>query len=387
MQNKIYLIGPTESILTKRGNRFPNIADFLVTQGFEIIYYTSNYYHAEKRFFTDDEISEAKSKCKYNLNIISALGYKNNISSKRVVSNFLFSLALFFKLICRVNKFDIILIPSRPVELIYFVSLLKRIKNTKIIIDIQDIWPDALKISNKIKKQIFTSYCNIFLYPSLKHYTNSFHVAPSFLTWLHRYSSKTPSVFIPLGWENERWQNIDFKENIENKGLHLVCIAQLQYQIDIMPVIETIKYKEDVFLTIIGEDGTGERYNEVFTYIEENNLTNINIVGKVDRCGIIDYLKTMDIGILPMITSSIPNKIFDYIAAYLPIIVLGDNDSSRFVLENNIGWSCNYNSKSFSHLIDNITIDEIIIKRHSLQRIREQYSRNELHKEILKTIG
>ena len=34
-----------------------------------------------------------------------------------------------------------------------------------------------------------------------------------------------------------------------------------------------------------------------------------------------------------MITSSIPNKIFDYIAAKLPIIVLGENDSSNLYMK------------------------------------------------------
>lgn len=386
MNNKVYLIGPTESILTKRGNRFPNIADFLESQHHKVIYYASNYYHAEKRFFFKEEIADAKLKCKYNLNVVKVLGYKNNISPRRVISNFLFSIVLFFKLIRKVNKYDTILIPSRPVELIYFVSLLNRIKKTKIIIDIQDVWPDALQINNKIKKRIFTDYCNLFLYPSLKHYTNSFHVAPSFLNWLHRYSPKTPSSFIPLGWENERWRSIDFKENTGKKQLQIVCIAQLQYQIDIMPVIESLKSNSDIFLTIIGEDGTGERYDEVYAYIKNNKIANVDIIGKVDRDAIIDYLKIMDIGVLPMITSSIPNKIFDYIAAFLPIIVLGENDSSRFVLENNIGWSCNYDSESFSHLLNSISESDIITRKRNLRDIRDRFSRNELHQEILEII-
>ena len=50
----------------------------------------------------------------------------------------------------------------------------------------------------------------------------------------------------------------------------------------------------------------------------------------------------MDIGVLPMISSSIPNKIFDYIAAYLPILVLGNSDSALFVKDQSIGWNVGY---------------------------------------------
>jgi hypothetical protein len=355
----------------------------------EVVYYTSDYYHAEKRFFTKNEILEAKNSCSYHLVVIRVLGYKKNISPKRVFSNFFFSINVFFRLLIRVKKSDTIIIPSRPVELIYFISIIKKIKGIKIFLDIQDIWPDALKINNRLKNRLFTHYCNLFLYPSLKHYTNSFHVAPSFTQWLRRYAPGAPSIFVPLGWENKRWITTNFiKSHTNNKSiLKIVCVAQLQHQIDIMPVLELLKSNESVFFTVIGEDGTGERYGEVIEYIKSNHLTNVKILGKTDRGKVQELLKDQDIGILPMITSSIPNKVFDYIASFLPIIVLGENDSSRFVKDNNIGWSCNYTSKDLSNLINKINRSEINVKKDNLLKIRNSFSRDELHKEIYKVLN
>ena len=43
-----------------------------------------------------------------------------------------------------------------------------------------------------------------------------------------------------------------------------------------------------------------------------------------------------------MISNSITNKFFDYVASYLPIIVLGANDSSELVLKNDMGWSVDF---------------------------------------------
>tara|TARA_B100000780_G_scaffold11920_1_gene8147 strand:+ start:13669 stop:14835 length:1167 start_codon:yes stop_codon:yes gene_type:complete len=380
--NKIYLIGPTESILTKRGNRFPNMAKFFVEENEEVIYYTSNFYHAEKRFFSKQEINEAVNGLDYKFKILSVLGYYSNVSPRRVISNFLFSVRLFFILLFKVSKHDKILLPSRPVELIFFIAMLKKIKGVKIYLDIQDIWPDALEIENKIKKKVFELYCNLFLNPSLKHYTATLHVAPSFKLWLRRYAEITPSSFVPLGWENERWFSVALKEYEESNIIKMVCVAQLQHQIDVMPILEVLKNNNKLHLTILGEDGTGERYIEVINYINNNAITNIEIIGKINRKDMVDYLENKDIGVLPMITSSLPNKIFDYMAAMLPIIVLGDNDSSNFVVENKIGWQCNFNSEDLNILLKNMKTTDIQSKKKQVVSIRDEFSRDILHKKI-----
>lgn len=380
--SKLYLIGPTESILTKRGNRFPNMAKFFVGEGEDVIYYTSNFYHAEKRFFSKKEIKEASETLDYKLKVLTVLGYYSNVSPRRVISNFLFSIKLFFVLFFKISKQDKVLLPSRPVELIFFIALLKRVKGVKIYLDIQDIWPDALEIENKRKKRIFEIYCNKYLKPSLKHYTGALHVAPSFKLWLRRYAKNTPSSFVPLGWENERWSKIALKELKANDMIKIVCVAQLQHQIDVMPILEVLKFNNSIHLTILGEDGTGERYDEVVDYIKNNSITNIEIIGKIERQKMIHFLEDKDLGILPMITSSIPNKIFDYMAAMLPIIVLGDNDSSNFVVENDIGWQCHFNSKDLDVLLKNLNTTDIQLKKNKLIYIRDKFSRDILHKKI-----
>lgn len=387
MSKKLILIGPTESELTKRGNRFPNIAAFFTKEGYQIKYYTSNFYHAEKRFFSKKEINQVKRDLNYELNVLSVLGYYSNISPRRVISNFIFSIKLFFILITKVAKGDKVILPSRPVELIFFMSLLKRLKGVEIYLDIQDIWPDALKIDSKIKRQIFNFYCNSYLKPSLKFYDATFHVAPSFKQWLRRYAKKTPSSFVPLGWENKRWSQIQYKEvTKDRKVIKMVVVAQLQHQIDVTPILNILKNNNNLHLSILGEDGTGERYNDTIEFIKAHNLKNIDIIGKIDRSEMINYLEDKDIGVLPMITSSIPNKIFDYMAAMLPTIVLGDNDSSEFVVKNDIGWQCNYDSKSLELLINKLSLDDISIKKKNVLETRTNFSRDILHKKIKEII-
>ena len=48
MKKKIYLISQTESELTNRGKRHPNLADFLNANGFDLEYYSSAFIMLKK---------------------------------------------------------------------------------------------------------------------------------------------------------------------------------------------------------------------------------------------------------------------------------------------------------------------------------------------------
>ena len=61
-------------------------------------------------------------------------------------------------------------------------------------------------------------------------------------------------------------------------------------------------------------------------FIESREMDNVEIVGLVARDEMADRLRDIDVGIVPMVSTSIPNKVFDYIASYTPQLVLGEND-------------------------------------------------------------
>ena len=66
------------------------MAKFFVKEGENVVYFTSNFYHGEKRFFSKQEVNEAVESSDYRLKVLSVLGYYSNISVRRVISNFLF---------------------------------------------------------------------------------------------------------------------------------------------------------------------------------------------------------------------------------------------------------------------------------------------------------
>jgi len=384
---KIYIVGLTESNMTMRGNRHPSLAKFLTKKGYTLEYITSDFYHAEKIWFTYKQISIAKEEVPYKLTVLKCLGYKRNISIRRIVSNTLLSLKTFLYLFPRVNKKTVLIIPSRPVELIFISALLRILKRNSVILDIQDIWPDALIIKNKTKRLLFTIYCNTYLYLSLRYIDKFIHIAPFFENWLSRYSKKSKSQFIPLGFDSYRWKNIAQANKAKpTYPINIVCVGMLQHQIDVMPILMSLKGRSDFHFTIIGDDGDGERYEEVFNYVQKNSLTNVVFVGQIKPENMETYLKKMDIGVLPMISSSIPNKIFDYIAAYLPILVLGNSDSALFVKDQSIGWNVGYNSDEISIFFDNFCIEDLAERKKRISKIRDLYDRDYLFQQVKQLI-
>lgn len=382
-KKRIFLITPFENGLAKRGTRFIDIAEILHNKGWEVIYYTSNFSHAYKHKFSEGDIKKEKNKRNYNLNFVPIIGYSKNISIGRIFSNFKMSYDFYKILNKEIKENDYVLVPSRPVDFISFISKLKnKNPNIKLVLDIRDTWPDAF-----VKKNIiFDFYCNFFLKKSIKRYDLFFHISPSFTNWLNRYAPKAHSEFIPPGFNSERFP--DFKPLLKKGSTKkIVFIGALQYQLDILPLIRAIANNTNYELTIIGENGSGQRYDECNTYIVNNQVKNVTIKGVFEPHKVSVELSKYDIGVIPMISNSITNKFFDYLASYLPILVLGSNDSSKMVLENKIGWAVDFNSEEIENLLSKITWDEINEKIGNIGDIRAKYDRKNLYKKIPKIIS
>ena len=78
-----------------------------------------------------------------------------------------------------------------------------------------------------------------------------------------------------------------------------------------------------------------------------------------------------------------PNKVFDYIALSLPIFSIGNHDTSTFVTENIIGWSCDFDESEINQKIQQ-TLNKENYNSCALNilNIRVNYSREQLFKII-----
>lgn len=385
----IYIISQTESHLTQRGKRHPNLADFLSLKGYKVEYFSSNFYHADKIHFNSQQIEDANNEIKYKLSIIESFAYYRNVGLRRIISNLMFSYRVYKQLKKRSLDNSIIIVPSRPVEILYFLNKLKKTNKVEILVDIRDVWPDAFNINSKPLNYLFKKYCDFFLKDSLPSFDKFVHTCPKFLDWLNRYAPAKSSTFIPLGYDPKRF-SCSVNAKTKSEPIKFVYIGLLQYQIKILPFIKVIQNDQRYNLTLYGDNGEGERYEDVKNFIDLYKISNVHFKGKIHQNKVCTVLKNYDIGLLPMDAKfAFPNKVFDYIASALPIYSMGDHDTSTFVKNNRIGWVSSFNQDDIKQTINKISNsvnDDVKIFSKELLQIKENYSREQLFKKFIKKI-
>jgi glycosyltransferase involved in cell wall biosynthesis len=371
---KIYIVSPTESVLTKRGKRHPNLADYLIDKGYKVNYITSTINHASKVTFTYKEIQEVVSKVEYPIQFIDVGLYKKNIGIKRFYWNIMFAYKV-FKLLNKVLKQgDVVIFPSRPPELPFIGMLLKKKHKVNLLIDIEDIWPDAFMIENKFIKSLFYCYCNMLNSISIPCFDSSVHVSPNFKTWLNRYDSNKMSVFTPLGITSEE-DNPKAKKfyTKEQKTFSLFYGGTLTLQFDILPLLRAIKKSNINFsITLAGDNGTGERSQEVIDFLDNSNIEYKNY-GIMDKKDFIETLAISDISILPMISGGLPKKFYDALGSYKPIICMGRGGAFDEIKKNNLGWSTTFITDDIVAVLNSINSDNLNSKIENITKYRNMY--------------
>ncbi len=385
MKQRLYILSPFESRMAKRGTRHPKLAEFLCKQGHEVEYVTTNFSHARKEYFEKKEILFFKEQVEYELTVLNVHGYEKNISISRVFTHLQLSVKIFRFLARKARVGDIVVLPSRPPELIFAVSLLKRYRSVRVVLDIRDVWPDSLETKRPLVDFGFRIYCNAFLYPSLKSVDRYIHVAPSFLDWLKRYVPGVTSSFVPLGFDAERWATMKGESRFENiDRSNVVYVGSLSHQIDLTCLINALANDKRYELTVIGD---GEDMRKVQELAVSLQMKNIRFTGYIPFENVVEELGGMHLGVIPMTGYAMPNKLFDYIAASLPILVLGRNDASEFVESHNIGWSADFDVEGLRTFFLNLTAGEIASKAKNVGKIRDGFSKEHLYKRYLQVIS
>ena len=132
---------------TKRVDSF---ARYLSKKGYNVIIITSS--HNRKT----ESINNREYKVIYSYSIKE---YKKS-SIHRFLNNVIFGLTSFLKSIFIKDKIDVVITTSPPPLINIFGYAIAKIKKTKLIYDVRDIWPDVALEMGSFKEN--SIYCKIF---------------------------------------------------------------------------------------------------------------------------------------------------------------------------------------------------------------------------------
>jgi glycosyltransferase involved in cell wall biosynthesis len=382
----IYIISSTESLLTKRGNRHPVLAEKLTSKGHKVVYLTTDFYHAEKRKFTETEISWAMANSTYSVHFFSSFSYGGNISLSRLMGNIRVATSMMFFLLKRVRKQDIVLVSSRPPEFVVVANIIRVLRRNRFFIDVRDVWPDGLPLKKRLTHRLFALYCKILYSISASKCAQSVYTAPGFLGWVKKYCPESNPVFVPIGYDSERWEestNVQI-DDIQDE-IRLVYVGDLAKTMNIDPLMKAVAGRDSISLTFIGG---GELLKDIKAEVAKMNISNIHFKGFIAKERVVEEMREMHISVIPMkVKYVMPNKMFDAMACYRPMLVFGQNDAADFVENNDIGWKLPFDEKTAEEFVANLKRDEIVKKSKNISKIRAKFSKEFLYDEYVRLLS
>ena len=359
----------------KASSRYRTFADILCKH-YDLEIVTSTFAHLKKE--QRDETKLGINLLPYEMKLIYEKGYSKNISLKRISSYTQFGKNVIKYL--KVRKLpDLIIVSVPSLAVADYVSKFAKENNIPLIIDIQDLWPEAFKMA--IKAPVIS---DMLFAPMMKQANRAYSradvimaVSDTYVARGKKYNKNAKGLSIYIGSDGklieEQIKNITV-EKPENE-FWIGYIGMLGHSYDIKLIIDAIKKLNDEGIDniVFKVMGDGILRSEFEQYAKSSGI-------KYEFTGLLNYgvmMKTLmkcDIAVNPIIgtsVSSIINKVCDYAAAGIGVINTQNSAEYRNLLsEYNAG--INVDSGDVNGVV------EAIKKLYSDSNLREEMRKNSL---------
>lgn len=321
-------------------SRFYSIARIFKDNGYDIDVYTSSYEHHEKKQ-RDKSISTD-----LNVIYIDCISYKKNIDPHREVSNIMFSAKVAKVLEKRILDYEAVYCSIPPNNIGKTVGAICKKNNVPFIVDIEDLWPEAMST-------LFSKPFKILTKPYYFDAEKTYAYANGVVGTSAEYTSRAwknngrliPNRTVYVGtdinaFDEEVANNINKVIKPENEFwvIYTGSIGH-SYAIDnVVRAASQIKDNERIKFKILGDGPLRAECEELAKKLHCNN---IEFLGYVTHSVMVAYLIKSDVTINSFakgVAQSIVNKVGDYLAAGKPMInTLENKECCALITNNSVG--------------------------------------------------
>lgn len=289
-------------------------------------------------------------------------------------SNFLFyaeyNLRLFFFLLFKKNSY----ILANDLDTLPACFFASKLKKTELIYDSHELFSEGPELQGRKFVQNFWRKLEDFFLPKIKKaYTVSTSIAEFYDK---KYQNKMGVIKnVPLKNDVLKTENVSFptdKKTILYQGV-------LNPGRGLKPMIKALKFIDNLDLVIIGY-GKVEQELKEFAALEKME-NRVHFLGRISREKLFNYTKLATLGMVleePLGKSfeySLPNKLFDYINAELPIIAGNMPEISKIIKKYKVGL-----------MVDDYSPEKIAEKVNELLNNPSLVSKIKQHQKIAKEI-
>ncbi|PQJ75006.1 glycosyltransferase [Polaribacter gangjinensis] len=277
-----------------------------------------------------------------------------------------FNIRLFFYLL--IKKYDCIL--ANDLDTLPACFFISKFKKTPLVFDSHELFSEGPELQGRKFVQSFWRKLEDFFLPRIK---KSYTVSQSIADFYHKKYQNNMGVIRNIPLKNQAY----ISEEVSFPTLQRTILYQgvLNPGRGIKPMIEALQYLENLDLIIIGY---GKVEAELKQFVKDKKMENrVFFLGRISREKLLNYTQKATLGMVleePLGLSfqySLPNKLFDYIHAQIPIIAGNLIEISSIINEYKVGVIVeNYTPKAIATAIQDLLNDEnkmLAIKQNQLK--------------------
>lgn len=348
LKKNVWIVNPFDQLPfeTNVELRYKTLCNYLLTDGYKVTWWSSNFNHLTKSFRTYDTFDEDE----LHIKLISSPAYKKNISLRRFLSHFIFSLNIYKNMLKNLQNSSLppptkIIVSNPPLETSFFcIKIRDYIKSTynvdcEVVVDVMDAWPEVYYsiLPRKLKffsKVIFSPFHLIasYIYRNADKITT---VGNSYSKIVNNYASS--SKFISKGphlcYHGSDINESNTSDDAPSDSLRKICfctghrynasyIGTLGAGYDIESILNVSKkwLIEDSFPFQFFIAGAGEKLDLLKKFVTSNNLDEKFLcdvcLGYYSRVNYLGYLNKQEMNFINNMcdVAIVPNKPSSYVA-------------------------------------------------------------------------
>lgn len=333
---KILIIAHFTTLPNEFGdNRFSYIAEQLAQRGHDVTLVTSSFSHFAKKQ-REIEAYEAR----YKIVLLHEPGYTKNFSVSRLVSHKVFEWNL-KKYLRRSFAYPDIIYYACPGLGDAMISTRYGLKHgIKSIIDVQDVWPDALRVVFRSMPDVIF---NLLTLPFLYHANKLYKLQRNVLAVSYTYLDKIRKINANLDFADcvyigaKRYDLHEETHEIAALPLKLVYIGTVSYSYDIDTIVRAARICKDklgnnIEFYVIGAGPELEKVKCLNSELENP----VAFLGKLAHFETMKFVANCHIGLHALRNESqgsVTNKIGEYFLYGLPVLNSGTCEEVRSMIE------------------------------------------------------
>lgn len=339
-----------------RPMRAMNLSNVLVQAGHNVVLWSTDFYHQEKRHRYGDNCTVQVSD-NLQIRLLHSRGYQRNIGIGRFIDHVQLAINFKRKLRSENDLPDIAFIGYPPIETAAVLSCWLKKNGIPSLLDVKDQWPslflDALpEAIQPISKIVLWPY--FYLAKRTMHNVSGISsMAEGFLEWTLNFSGRKKSEFDgvfpltpPVGQvSNDEfqaagkwWDKLEIKEDERPRFYY---VGSLSSAFDFKPVREAAlaagQAGEKMQFIICGEGDSSQEIKSIMA-----GLSNVVFSGWIDRPKIEVLAERCQASLAPYLNTSnftvnIPNKVIDAMSLGLPILSPLKGEVASLISDHKIG--------------------------------------------------